>query len=73
MLSAGSAIWTRLDNIENGVVPDDLQKAFDARSGSEAKFLALAPSLRRSLLYQLQNAKTPETRAKRIQKILDTQ
>jgi uncharacterized protein YdeI (YjbR/CyaY-like superfamily) len=65
--------WSRLDDIENGVIPPDLQRAFDSEPGVEAKFLANAPSLRRAFLEQLQNAKTPETRAKRIQKILDTQ
>lgn len=63
--------WSRLDDVENGVIPNDLRTRFNDMPGSEERFLKLAPSLRRALLEQLQNAKTSETRAKRIAKIIE--
>ena len=52
------------------VVPDDLAAALDA-AGVRAKFDALATSIRKNHVYQVNDAKTPETRTRRIAKVVD--
>ncbi|MEK6155574.1 YdeI/OmpD-associated family protein [Flavobacteriaceae bacterium 3-367] len=62
--------WTTLDAVENGTVPDDLQKAFDANPEAYANYQAFAPGYRKSYLYWLNQAKREETRKKRIREII---
>jgi hypothetical protein len=52
-------------------LPDDLASALEA-AGTRAKFDALAPSKRKEAVRQLEDAKTPETRTRRLQKILES-
>ncbi|MFQ6552588.1 YdeI/OmpD-associated family protein [Aestuariibius insulae] len=59
--------WTALDDVENLVVPKDLQAAFDARPGSQAQWDAFPRSVKRGVLEWILNAKRPATRAKRIE------
>ncbi len=61
-----SGTWTALDEVENLVVPPDLQKAFDENSAAFDHWNAFPPSARRGILEWIFNAKRPETRAKRI-------
>ncbi|MEO1712751.1 MAG: YdeI/OmpD-associated family protein [Bacteroidota bacterium] len=58
--------WTALDDVENGVIPDDLQDAFAKFPGAETHFAAFPWSVRRGILEWIFNAKRPATRAKRI-------
>ncbi|MDX2137390.1 MAG: YdeI/OmpD-associated family protein [Chloroflexota bacterium] len=51
------------------IIPDDLVQALDA-AGVRAAFDALAPSARKNHVYQVSEAKTAETRARRIDKIV---
>lgn len=51
-------------------VPDDLAAALDA-AGVRAAFDALAPSKRKEHARQVESAKAPETRARRVQKVVD--
>lgn len=62
--------WTALDAVENGTIPDDLQKAFDANPEAYANYQAFAPGYRKSYLYWLNQAKREETRKKRIREII---
>ncbi len=62
--------WTTLDAVENGTVPDDLQRAFDANPEAYANYQAFAPGYRKSYLYWLNQAKREETRKKRIREII---
>lgn len=62
--------WTALDDVENGVIPDDLQAAFDAEPGAAATWAGYPRSVTRGALEQLLNAKRPATRAKRIATIM---
>lgn len=62
--------WTALDDVENLVIPDDLQAAFDAQKGAEANWHAFPRSVKRGALEQLLNAKRAETRARRIDTIV---
>jgi uncharacterized protein YdeI (YjbR/CyaY-like superfamily) len=59
--------WTLLDDVEQGIVPDDLGAALKA-AGSEAvaNFEAYPKSIRRQLLERIAQARRPETRATRI-------
>lgn len=49
-------------------VPDDLQAALDADPAAKAFFATLSASNRFTILYSIQDAKRPETRARRITK-----
>ena len=62
--------WTALDDVENGIVPKDLQTAFDRNPIAFEKYQGFAPGYRKSYLYWLNQAKRAETRAKRIAEII---
>lgn len=47
-------------------VPDDLQRELDARPEAKAFFAQLNSQNRYAILYRLQDAKKPETRARRL-------
>ena len=51
-------------------VPDDLQRELDARPRAAAFFEQLSSQNRYSILYRLQEAKRPETRARRLEKFV---
>ena len=51
-------------------LPADLSAALDAQAGARHIFEALAPSRRRELVRQLEDAKTQETRDRRREKLL---
>lgn len=58
--------WDALNDVENLVVPDDLQKALESVPQALDYFTAFPPSTRRGILEWILNAKRPETRQKRI-------
>jgi uncharacterized protein YdeI (YjbR/CyaY-like superfamily) len=47
-------------------VPDDLRRELDARPEAKAFFAGLSSQNRYAILYRLQDAKRPETRARRL-------
>jgi uncharacterized protein YdeI (YjbR/CyaY-like superfamily) len=51
-------------------VPADLQGELDARPGASAFFAQLSSQNRYAILYRLQDAKRPETRARRLAKFV---
>src|SRR3954465_11131591 len=51
-------------------VPEDLQRELDANPDAAAFFATLESYNRYAILYRLQEAKKPETRAKRIEKFI---
>ena len=53
-------------------VPEDLQTELDARPEAKAFFEGLNSQNRYTILYQLQDAKRPETRARRLAKFVAT-
>ena len=61
--------WSRLDPVEEGLVPKDLEKAFKAHKGSKAYFMGLSKSVRKMMLVWIAMARRPETREKRILEI----
>ena len=62
--------WTALDGVENGIVPEDLQRAFNDDPVALKNYRNFAPSYRKSYLYWLHQAKRSETRQKRIIEII---
>ncbi len=52
-------------------VPDDLQRELDARPGAKQFFSGLKSQNRYAILYRLQEAKKPETRARRLLKFVE--
>ena len=56
--------------LPNDRMPPDLARALKTRKGAAAAFAALAPSRRRAYISTIVEAKTPETRARRIAKVL---
>jgi uncharacterized protein YdeI (YjbR/CyaY-like superfamily) len=61
-----SGAWTALDDIENLVVPDDLQAAFDANPTAYQHWQAFPRSAKRSILEWVSTAKRAETRIRRV-------
>lgn len=51
-------------------VPEDLQRELDARPTAKAFFAELSSQNRYAILYRLQDAKKPETRARRLAKFV---
>jgi uncharacterized protein YdeI (YjbR/CyaY-like superfamily) len=54
----------------NIAVPDDLQRELDRRPRAKAFFAELNSQNRYAILYRLQEAKKPETRARRLEKFV---
>lgn len=63
--------WSVLDEVEELIIPKDLEKAFKARKGSKAYFLSLSKSVRKMMLTWITFAKLPETRQRRIKEIAE--
>jgi uncharacterized protein YdeI (YjbR/CyaY-like superfamily) len=63
--------WTILDEVEELIIPKDLEKEFKNKPGSKDFFLSLSRSVRKAMLHRLVFAKQPETRKKRISEIME--
>jgi uncharacterized protein YdeI (YjbR/CyaY-like superfamily) len=63
--------WTALDEVEKGIIPNDLQLAFDINETAFKNYVGFAPSYRKSYLYWLNQAKREATREKRIAEIIN--
>ena len=59
------------DSPSTATVPDDLAAALGSRPRAHALFERLTSSQRYSILYQVQDAKRPETRARRIARFVE--
>ncbi len=62
--------WTALDDVENGIIPDDLQTAFNNNPKAFENYENFARGYRKSYLYWLNQAKREATRQKRIEQII---
>ncbi len=58
------------DGQSKASVPEDLQRELDANPDAAAFFATLESYNRYAILYHIQDAKKPETRAKRIEKFI---
>jgi uncharacterized protein YdeI (YjbR/CyaY-like superfamily) len=63
--------WTVLDEVEELIIPKDLQSAFNAKTGSKEFFLSLSKSVRKSILQWIVLAKQAETKQKRIDEVAE--
>ena len=66
-----NGMWTFLDDVENLIVPDDLQIAFNINPKALKNYQTFARSHKKSYLYWLKQAKREETRRKRIDSIIE--
>ncbi|MCC4211132.1 YdeI/OmpD-associated family protein [Leeuwenhoekiella parthenopeia] len=62
--------WSLLDDVENGVIPDDLREAFDKNPEALYNYNSFAKGYRKNYLYWLNQAKREETRQKRVEEIV---
>ncbi|AUP80762.1 YdeI/OmpD-associated family protein [Flavivirga eckloniae] len=62
--------WTALDAVEKGIIPDDLQMAFNKNPKAFNNYNSFAPSYRKGYLYWINQAKRQATREKRIAEII---
>ena len=63
--------WSFMDDAENLIIPNDLKKALAAHQNSFKNFLSLSKSKQKELLGWIVLAKLPETKQKRIRKIIE--
>ena len=61
-----SGTWDLLADVEDGVVPADVQTALEAVPAAAATFAGFPPSARLQILAWIVTAKKPETRQRRI-------
>lgn len=59
--------WCLLDAIEELRIPTDLEAALAVNDIARRYFMAFSPSYKKGILWWIESAKRPETRAKRIQ------
>lgn len=62
--------WTALDAVENLIIPNDLQIAFNQNAIAFNNYQNFAKSYKKGYLYWLNQAKKETTRAKRITEII---
>lgn len=62
--------WTSLDDVEKGIIPPELQVAFEKNTTAFANYQNFTRGQRKSYLYWLNQAKREETRQKRIREII---
>ncbi|MFN4256607.1 MAG: YdeI/OmpD-associated family protein [Saprospiraceae bacterium] len=65
-LAKRTGTWAALDEVEALIVPPDLQTELEALQPAATHFAAFPRSVKRGILEWIMNAKTPETRQKRI-------
>jgi uncharacterized protein YdeI (YjbR/CyaY-like superfamily) len=68
-LAKRSGTWNFLDEVEEGIIPEDLKEALRSHPLAESHFNNFPRSSRRGILEWLKSAKTPATRTRRIHEI----
>ncbi len=66
-LAKKTGTWEALVDVQNSVIPGDLQKLLHKNKTALKNFLAFPPSSKRIILEWISNAKKAETRQKRIE------
>lgn len=66
-LAKKTGTWEALVDVQNSVIPDDLQRLLQKNKTALKNFMAFPPSSKRIILEWILNAKKPETRQKRIE------
>lgn len=70
-LAKQNGSWSILDEVEELIVPADLDNALAMQPGAKDFFLSLSKSLRKQMLQYLVLAKRLETRQRRIKEIVE--
>ncbi|PWU00327.1 MAG: hypothetical protein C5B52_09185 [Bacteroidetes bacterium] len=70
-LAKKNGTWEALVDVQNSVIPQDLQKLFDKNNAAFINFQAFPPSSKRIILEWILNAKKPETRLQRIRQTVE--
>jgi uncharacterized protein YdeI (YjbR/CyaY-like superfamily) len=65
-LAKKTGTWEALVDVQNSVIPEDLQIQLNKNKAALKNFLAFTPSSKRIILEWILKAKKPETRQKRI-------
>ena len=66
-LAKKTGTWEALADVQNSVIPDDLQNLLNKNKTALKNFLSFPPSSKRIILEWILNAKKDETRQKRIE------
>lgn len=69
-LAQKTGTWTAMDDVENGVIPEDLKIAFTKANKAYTNYLNFAPGYRKNYLSWLYGAKRQATRDTRIAEII---
>ncbi len=69
-LAKKTGTWTAMDDVENGVIPEDLQNAFNHNERAYENYQNFSKGYKKSYLSWLHSAKRVETRQKRIAEII---
>lgn len=64
-----SGAWTEMDEVDALIMPEDLKDRLENRGEALENFLAFPPSIRRNILRWIAQARTEETRLRRIDRI----
>ncbi|WP_158962965.1 YdeI/OmpD-associated family protein [Myroides fluvii] len=64
--------WTILDEVEELIIPEELELAFTQHNGSKDYYLSLSKSTRKIILSWIVLAKREETKQKRINQIVES-
>lgn len=70
VLAKQTGTWTAMDDVENGIIPEDLQQAFNAHPLAYFHYQNFAKGYQKSYLSWLHSAKRPATRSKRLKEII---
>jgi len=69
-LAKKTGTWTAMDDVENGVIPEDLKAAFDRNPVAFENYQNFSRGYRKSYLSWLHSGKREATRQKRIIEII---
>lgn len=64
--------WTMYDELEELIIPEDLEKALEIQAGAMEFFLGLSKSVRKMMLHWVTFAKQAETRQRRINELVES-
>lgn len=68
--SKKAGLWNFMDDVDNLIIPNDLQKALNTNNEAKLFFEAINASSKRFVLRWIKLAKTDKTRASRIEQIV---
>jgi len=69
-LAKATDTWTAMDDVENGIIPPNLQKAFDDNPLAYENYQKFSKGYRKRYLSWLNSAKREATKEKRISEII---